>query len=65
MSGSPKRFVLALNGDIINSDFIVKLRFSGGQAFADMTSGPAIELRVNDSIINDLRRMLPLNPLVA
>lgn len=58
---SPKRFLLTVDGDLLNVDYIIRLHVQGGQLFADMTTGPDILLRSSPSLIADLRRLLPLN----
>jgi hypothetical protein len=59
---SPKRFLLTVAGDLINVDYVVRLyEDAAGKVFADMASGPDIELRVNPSTLNDLRRLMPMN----
>lgn len=62
---SPKRFLLAVSGDLINVDFVrlVHEDAATGKVFADMTTGLSIELLVDKATINDLRHTLPLNHL--
>jgi len=59
---SPKRFLITMDGDLINVDYIIRLHVDGaGQLLADMTTGPDVLLRSTPGLITDLRRLLPLN----
>ena len=60
-ASSPKRFLLTTSGDILNVDYVVRVYESGGKLFADMVTGPDLELLADAGVIRDLRRMLPLN----
>ena len=39
-----KRFLRGAYGDLINADFIVRIFIADGRLYADMESGPSIEL---------------------
>jgi hypothetical protein len=58
---SPARFVLAANGDLINVAFIRRIHVSGGTVMADMEMGADIALTTDLTLINELRRLLPIN----
>jgi hypothetical protein len=62
---SPKRFLLATNGDLVNLDYIMRIFLSGSAVMADMQVGPDIQLAGDAELIVDLRRTLPINGQVA
>src|SRR4051812_20310306 len=66
-SVSPYRFLLAMNGDLVNVDYVrlVHEDTTTGKIFADMSGGPQIELRVDKTTLNNLRRDLPLNAVIG
>ena len=55
---SAKRFLLTAAGELINIDYVVRLHVAAGKLMADMTSGPAIEVTDDLSLLDDLRRTL-------
>ena len=56
------RFLLTKAGDLVNVDYVVRVyEDSAGKVFANMATGPDLELRVNPTTIADLRRLLPMN----
>jgi hypothetical protein len=58
---SPKRWLLAANGDLLNVDYVMRVLVDGGKVYARLTNGPDIELRVTVGDMTNLRQQLPLN----
>jgi len=59
-----KRFLRGIQGDLINADYIVRIYFDAtGRIFADMMSGPAIELYTMDPIPEPARDHLTTLPV--
>jgi hypothetical protein len=59
-----KRFLLGINGDMVNADYIVRIYFDAtGRIFADMPTGPAIELKLIDPIPDPTRDRLTSLPV--
>lgn len=64
---SPKRFLLAMNGDLVNVDYVTLVHedIVTGKTFANMQTGAPIELRIDKETIKNLRRELPLNAVIV
>lgn len=66
MSAAPqfaKQWLLALNGDLVNLDFVVRLYVGPtGKTLADLSigGGAPVEL-ANPVLIHDMRVLLPIN----
>jgi hypothetical protein len=59
-----KRFLRGKTGDLINTDYIVRIYFdSTGRVFADMMSGPAIELYLVEPILHPLGDQITALPV--
>jgi len=59
-----KRFLRGAAGDLINADYIVRIYFDAtGRIFADMPTGPAIELYSMDPIPEPARDRLTALPI--
>jgi hypothetical protein len=54
-----KRFLRGAYGDLINSDFIVRIFIADGRLYADMETGPSIELKPNAPVTGPYIDMLP------
>lgn len=64
---SPYRYLLALNGDLVNVDYIVLIHEDTvtGKVFANMNTGAPIELRIDRATVTNMRRELPFNAVIA
>jgi hypothetical protein len=60
-----KRFLAGINGDVVNTDHVVRLYWLGGKLFADMASGADIELKPNAIFVSPKPGEPGISPLQA